>query len=207
MICVCDDKLLVFNLLLLMSVVACEMKEVLNFTAHERGTVKIQCPYVSKYKKDKKYLCRGECPRVNKDKVVESGSATQDDRFSLTDNKTAHVFTVTITDLRTEDQGKYWCGIKTGWGKKDDFTQIYLEIKHTVRVRGVIHVLAKNLPTKEETHSVCHYEEIICTDSYGLGLPVFGAIDPYDPHLTYSTTVLFQTTDHSEIYDSATVSS
>ncbi|KAK2909464.1 hypothetical protein Q8A67_005301 [Cirrhinus molitorella] len=137
MIRICDDKLLVFNLLLLMSVVACEMKEVLTFTAHERGKVEIQCPYDSIYEEHRKYLCRGECPRVYKNKVVESGSAAQDERFSLMDNKIAHIFTVTITDLRTEDRGKYWCGIETGSGKLDDFTQIHLEIKHMTRVSGV----------------------------------------------------------------------
>ncbi|RXN34760.1 polymeric immunoglobulin receptor-like protein [Labeo rohita] len=129
MIQLSDDKLLIFNLLLLMSVLACEMKEILTFTAHERGKVEIRCPYKSDYKEHKKYLCRGKCQILNKDKPVESESEAEDDRFSLIDDKSAHIFTVTITDLRTEDQGKYWCGVKTGWLKFDDFTQIHLEIK------------------------------------------------------------------------------
>ncbi|XP_073698628.1 LOW QUALITY PROTEIN: polymeric immunoglobulin receptor-like [Garra rufa] len=133
---ICEDKLLIFNLLLLMSVVACEMKEILTFTAHERGKVEIRCPYESKYEEHNKYLCRGKCPRLFKEKVVESGSAAQDERFSLTDDKTAHIFTVTITDLRTEDQGKYWCGIEIN-RKLDDLTQIHLEIVHVSRVSGV----------------------------------------------------------------------
>ncbi|KAK2909462.1 hypothetical protein Q8A67_005299 [Cirrhinus molitorella] len=133
---ICVDKLLVFNLLLLVSVVACEMKEIFTFTAHERGKVEICCPYQSKYKEHKKYLCRDECQRLYKDKVVESGSAAKDERFSLTDNKTAHVFTVTITDLRIEDRGQYWCGIETGFSKLDDFTQIHLKIKHVTSERA-----------------------------------------------------------------------
>uniref|UniRef100_A0A672L4X2 Immunoglobulin V-set domain-containing protein n=1 Tax=Sinocyclocheilus grahami TaxID=75366 RepID=A0A672L4X2_SINGR len=104
--------------------------EILTFTAHERGTVEIQCSYKSADEEHEKYLCRGKCPRLKKDKVVESGSAAQDKRFSLTDDKTAHIFTVTITDLRTEDQGQYWCGVKRGLGILDDFTEIHLEIKH-----------------------------------------------------------------------------
>lgn len=110
-------------------VLACEMK-ILTFTAHERGKVEIRCPYKSGYKENKKYLCRGECPILNKDKVIESGSAAQDKRFSLTDNKSAQIFTVTITDLRTDDQAKYWCGVNTGWFNKDNKREIYLEIKH-----------------------------------------------------------------------------
>uniref|UniRef100_A0A9J7XTF3 Immunoglobulin domain-containing protein n=1 Tax=Cyprinus carpio carpio TaxID=630221 RepID=A0A9J7XTF3_CYPCA len=127
---ICDDKLLIFQLLLLVSVLACETSEFLTFTAHEGGKVEIRCPYEAKYEEHKKYLCRGECPRVFKDKPVESESAAKDERFSLTDNKTAHIFTVTITDLRTEDKGQYWCGVKTGLFNHDYKREIYLEIKH-----------------------------------------------------------------------------
>uniref|UniRef100_A0A9J8CUJ1 Si:ch211-114l13.12 n=1 Tax=Cyprinus carpio carpio TaxID=630221 RepID=A0A9J8CUJ1_CYPCA len=136
MIQICDDKL-IFQLLLLVSVVACETKEILTFTAHERGRVEIQCPYESRYEAHEKYLCRGGCPRLYKDKVVESGSSARGERFSLTDNKTAHIFTVTISDLRTEDQGQYWCGVETGLRKWDVFTEIHLEIKHVSRVSGL----------------------------------------------------------------------
>ncbi len=110
-------------------VLACETK-ILTFTAHERGKVEIQCPYESGYKGNNKYLCRGECQYFNKDKVIESGSAAKDKRFSLTDNKSAQIFTVTITDLRTEDQAKYWCGVNTGWFNKDYKREIYLKIEH-----------------------------------------------------------------------------
>ncbi|XP_026109864.1 CMRF35-like molecule 5 [Carassius auratus] len=127
----CDDKLLIFQLLLLVSVMACETSEILTFTAHEGGRVEIQCPYEAKYEEYKKYLCRGKCPIVFiKDKPVESESAAKDKRFSLSDNKTAHIFTVSITDLRTEDRGQYWCGVKTGFGYFDYKREIYLEIKH-----------------------------------------------------------------------------
>ncbi|XP_016304282.1 polymeric immunoglobulin receptor-like [Sinocyclocheilus anshuiensis] len=164
MIQICDDKLLIFHLLLLVSVLACETSEILTFTAHERGNVDIQCPYESGYEEQKKYLCRGECPIViNKDKPVESESAAKDKRFSLTDNKTARIFTVTITDLRTEDQGKYWCGVKTGFGNYDYKREIYLEIKHVSRVSGV---------TGEHLKITCRYDnelkdnvKIICKAS------------------------------------------
>ncbi|XP_016418138.1 CMRF35-like molecule 1 [Sinocyclocheilus rhinocerous] len=163
MIQICDDKLLIFHLLLLVSVLACETSEILTFTAHERGKIEIQCTYESGYEEQKKYLCRGECPIVIKGKAVESESATQDVRFSLTDNKTARIFTVTITDLRTEDQGKYWCGVKTGFGSYDYKREIYLEIKHVSRVSGV---------TGEHLKITCRYEselkdnvKIICKAS------------------------------------------
>ncbi|XP_048051506.1 CMRF35-like molecule 8 [Megalobrama amblycephala] len=150
MILICDHKLLIFNLLLIMSVVACEMKEILTFTAYEGGKVEIRCPYESGYETHKKYLCRGKCPIHNKDIPVESGSAAKDERFSLTDNRTTHIFTVTITDLRTEDQGQYWCAVKrTGFLKKDLYTEIHLEIKH---VSGMVGVAGEPL------NFICNYE-------------------------------------------------
>ncbi|XP_073764466.1 uncharacterized protein si:ch211-114l13.12 isoform X2 [Danio rerio] len=133
MIHISEDKLLIFTLLILMTVVYSEMK---TFTGHEGGKVEIRCPYNAKYEEMEKYLCRGECPIYDKDIPVESGSEPVDKRFSLTDNRTAHIFTITITDLRTDDQGKYWCAVKTGIGSFDKYTEIYLEIKQVSRVSG-----------------------------------------------------------------------
>ncbi|XP_047659589.1 CMRF35-like molecule 8 [Tachysurus fulvidraco] len=97
-------------------------------TGYRGRSVQIKCPYESGYKDNKKYLCRGECPYGgNKDIPVESGSRAKDPRFSLYDNKTARVFTVTITDLRPEDGGTYWCAIERKL--KDIFTEIVLQVK------------------------------------------------------------------------------
>ncbi|XDV16612.1 hypothetical protein PO909_016251 [Leuciscus waleckii] len=147
MIQICDHKLLIF-LLLIMSVFACETTEILTFTGYEGGKVEIRCPYESGYEEQNKYLCRGECPVCNKDKVVESGSPAKDRRFSLTDDRTTHIFTVTITDLRTEDQGKYRCSVRTGLGKLDKYTEINLEIKPVFHMFGV---------TGEHLNITCHY--------------------------------------------------
>ncbi|XP_076842087.1 uncharacterized protein LOC143486122 [Brachyhypopomus gauderio] len=62
-----------------------------------------------------KYLCRGACSILSlksKDIPVQSGSAAKDERFSLNDDTAGRVFTVTITDLRSEDGGTYWCAIQ-----------------------------------------------------------------------------------------------
>ncbi|XDV16708.1 hypothetical protein PO909_016299, partial [Leuciscus waleckii] len=59
-----------------------------------------------------------------------------------------HIFTVTITDLRTEDQGKYWCGVKRGLGQHDVYTEIILEIKPVSVVSRV---------TGEHLNITCHY--------------------------------------------------
>ncbi|XP_017313243.1 CMRF35-like molecule 1 isoform X2 [Ictalurus punctatus] len=97
-------------------------------TGYRGRSVQIKCPYGSGYEEYKKYLCRGECPRVGYNDVpVRSGSPAKDTRFSLYDNTTAKVFTVTITDLRTEDGNTYWCGIeRTGY---DSYTELLLLVK------------------------------------------------------------------------------
>uniref|UniRef100_A0A3B1K7I6 Ig-like domain-containing protein n=1 Tax=Astyanax mexicanus TaxID=7994 RepID=A0A3B1K7I6_ASTMX len=91
------------------------------------SSTSVQCPYESGYEKYMKYLCRGECSSLswgNKDIPVKSGSTAKDQRFSLKDDTAARVFTVTITDLRSEDAGQYWCGIKRPFPKPNVYTEI-----------------------------------------------------------------------------------
>ncbi|RXN29552.1 CMRF35-like molecule 1 [Labeo rohita] len=89
----------------------------------------IRCPYESGYESYSKYLCKGECNIGNKNIMVESGSPAKDKRFTLTDNTTARVFTVTITDLRTEDAGQYWCAVKRTLPLHDIYSEIILQVK------------------------------------------------------------------------------
>ncbi|KAL7852137.1 hypothetical protein SRHO_G00179220 [Serrasalmus rhombeus] len=82
------------------------------------------------YKTSIKYLCRGECSALWRTKVipVQSGSA-EDQRFSLDDDTAARVFTITITDLRPEDGGRYWCGVKRPQPLPDLYTEILLLVE------------------------------------------------------------------------------
>ncbi|XP_053333576.1 CMRF35-like molecule 3 [Clarias gariepinus] len=103
-------------------------------TGYRGRSVQIKCNYTSGYKKNNKYLCRGECSTFSswdlKDVPVQSGSPDKDSRFSLYDDTTAKVFTVNITDLRPEDEGIYWCGIdQIG---PDKYTEILLLVKPEV---------------------------------------------------------------------------
>ncbi|KAL7852135.1 hypothetical protein SRHO_G00179200 [Serrasalmus rhombeus] len=58
----------------------------------------------------------------------QSGSA-EDQRFSLDDDTAARVFTITITDLRAEDGGTYWCGVKRPKPLPDLYTEILLLVE------------------------------------------------------------------------------
>ncbi|XP_048054317.1 uncharacterized protein LOC125273093 [Megalobrama amblycephala] len=101
-------------------------------TGHRRERVEIRCPYEPGYESNSKYFCRGDCLLSN-NIMVESGSPAKDERFSLTDDKKNRVFTVTITDLRAEDQGKYRCAVKRTFIADiflaDVYSEILLQIK------------------------------------------------------------------------------
>ncbi|XP_016361973.1 CMRF35-like molecule 1 [Sinocyclocheilus anshuiensis] len=79
-------------------------------TGHRGHRLDIRCPYESGYGSNSKYFCKGKCNFANI--MVKSGSPAKDQRFSLTDDTTARVFTITVTDLRTEDAGQYWSAVK-----------------------------------------------------------------------------------------------
>uniref|UniRef100_A0A672M9G8 CMRF35-like molecule 8 n=1 Tax=Sinocyclocheilus grahami TaxID=75366 RepID=A0A672M9G8_SINGR len=102
------------------------------FTGHKGDRFDIRCPYESGYESNPKYLCKGECKFGNKFIVVKSGSPAKDQRFSLTDDTTTRVFTVTITDLRTEDAGQYWCAVERTFST-DDYSEILLLVKQDKR--------------------------------------------------------------------------
>ncbi|KAL7852117.1 hypothetical protein SRHO_G00179020 [Serrasalmus rhombeus] len=99
-------------------------------TGYRGQSVQIRCPYSFLYKTSIKYLCRGECSALWRTKVipVQSGSA-EDQRFSLDDDTAARVFTITITDLRAEDGGTYWCGVKRPKPLPDLYTEILLLVE------------------------------------------------------------------------------
>ncbi|XP_035390474.1 CMRF35-like molecule 5 isoform X1 [Electrophorus electricus] len=78
-------------------------------TGYKGRSVQIRCPYKSGYETHLKYLCRGECYTFQTKNIPVDSKTAKDERFSLNDDTAARVFTVTITDLRSEDGGKYWC--------------------------------------------------------------------------------------------------
>ncbi|XP_052402927.1 CMRF35-like molecule 1 [Carassius gibelio] len=94
---------------------------------HRGERLDIRCSYESGYESNSKYFCKGECIFGFKDIIVKSGSPAEDERFSLTDDTTARVFTVSITDLRTEDEGRYWCGVERTLA--DVYSEIMLQVK------------------------------------------------------------------------------
>ncbi|KAK7161047.1 hypothetical protein R3I94_003886 [Phoxinus phoxinus] len=102
-------------------------------TGYRGERVDIRCSYQSGYETNSKYFCKEKCLIPGfKNIMVESGSPAKDERFSLTDDTTARVFTVTITDLRTEDAGQYWCAVQrtvADFSVTDGYSEIMLLVK------------------------------------------------------------------------------
>ncbi|KAF4075498.1 hypothetical protein AMELA_G00235070 [Ameiurus melas] len=142
-------------------------------TGYRGRSVQIKCPYDSGYEEYKKHLCRGKCPSVgNRDIPVRSGSPAEDTRFSLYDDTAAKFFTVTITDLRTEDGNTYWCGIERT--VRDIYTEILLLVQtEDPDISTSTHIMTPSLQA-ETTHSTGIRNYILI--STGAVLLVVGAL-------------------------------
>nr|XP_033814198.1 uncharacterized protein LOC117366660 [Geotrypetes seraphini] len=77
------------------------------------GSLSLQCQYEKDYKTQKKYWCKGE-KRIFCITLIgtESNSSATKGSFSISDDSTALMFTVTMERLTEADSGKYWCGIE-----------------------------------------------------------------------------------------------
>ncbi|XP_058628674.1 polymeric immunoglobulin receptor-like [Onychostoma macrolepis] len=100
----------------------------ISVTGYSGGGVRIRCRYDRKYTENAKYFCRGQWSKCTdlirtktKNEWVDSG------RFSLYDDTTAAVFTVTIRDLSEWDSGTYYCGTDI-YAKIDSYTEVNLKV-------------------------------------------------------------------------------
>ncbi|XP_062395870.1 CMRF35-like molecule 1 [Sardina pilchardus] len=106
---------------------------------YEGGELRVRCPYDKGYEKNRKYLNRVGSPHHSESKTLiqTSWSQTQaaEGRFSLSDDVTATVFTVTITGLTAEDSGKYECGVKR-YGHDDIRNELQVLVKQLENIIG-----------------------------------------------------------------------
>ncbi|XP_057188558.1 polymeric immunoglobulin receptor-like [Triplophysa rosa] len=136
-------------------------------TGYTGGAVTITCPYDRGYTSNEKYFCKGQKPVIPrrgwcsdlirtdvKDKWVKS------ERFSLYDDTTTSVFTVTITDLNEDDSDTYQCVVDiVGW------TDIYTEVKLTVREDDCCEKsISLSVPSGGSVNISCKYPQSHRTD-------------------------------------------
>ncbi|KAM4595793.1 CMRF35-like molecule 3 [Fundulus diaphanus] len=99
-------------------------EDVITVFGYEDSAAVVSCPYAEGYEDYEKYLCKADCG--SDDDVLITTSQRNKYKYSIDDDKRSRIFRVTISNLRFEDAGKYWCGVsRTG---KDLYTEVKLEV-------------------------------------------------------------------------------
>uniref|UniRef100_A0A4W6E1U7 Ig-like domain-containing protein n=1 Tax=Lates calcarifer TaxID=8187 RepID=A0A4W6E1U7_LATCA len=75
----------------------------------------MQCPYPPQHETNRKFLCKGDQHNNCTDMVTSQTSGQTDLRFTLQDDVSSSSFSVTITELKADDAGTYWCGSDSQW--------------------------------------------------------------------------------------------
>uniref|UniRef100_A0A8C4S0M1 Polymeric immunoglobulin receptor-like n=1 Tax=Erpetoichthys calabaricus TaxID=27687 RepID=A0A8C4S0M1_ERPCA len=98
----------------------------------EGGSVKIDCRYPQGFGNYQKYLTDNKWKLHNAlIRSTKPNTLVTDGRYSLYDNTSARVFTVTIKDLQMSDAGTYWCAVERTLN--DDYTEIRLTVQAGVK--------------------------------------------------------------------------
>ncbi|XP_062395609.1 polymeric immunoglobulin receptor-like [Sardina pilchardus] len=89
--------------------------------------INIQCKYLVENRGNIKHLCKQQNNIIETD-LIQSKPSEREQKYSLSDNTSANLFSVTIHELETKDAGIYWCGVRTGQGDVALISQINLQI-------------------------------------------------------------------------------
>uniref|UniRef100_A0A8C1P091 Immunoglobulin domain-containing protein n=1 Tax=Cyprinus carpio TaxID=7962 RepID=A0A8C1P091_CYPCA len=162
----------VFNLPLELMII---MKDAVIHEASVGGSASISCKHIRN--QTQKLFCRGDQPNICiRDGARVSSNKRINGRFSLTEETSAGVFTVKISDLREEDAGKYWCA------EESSGSFIFTEVQ--------LHVTREMISdTKRETSQETEKPEITSsgtetvqeTEKPGEPGIIVGRINPQDP--------------------------
>ncbi|CAM4449947.1 unnamed protein product [Leuciscus chuanchicus] len=121
-----------FTLLMIPGVVSS-----MSVTGYSGGGVNITCGYKKRYRDNKKYFCKGQWSQCrDRIKTNKKDKWVQKDRFSLYDDTSSSVFTVTIRDLREEDSGMYQCAVDKTI-EIDSYTEVRLRVLTGQQIRTV----------------------------------------------------------------------
>uniref|UniRef100_A0A3P9BFQ4 Immunoglobulin V-set domain-containing protein n=1 Tax=Maylandia zebra TaxID=106582 RepID=A0A3P9BFQ4_9CICH len=95
--------------------------------SYEGYSESISCPYESQYQNNLKYMCRGNQRSTCRRQALITSHMKN--KYRIHEDKTARIFTTTISDLHSEDAGQYWCGVtRTG---KDIYTEVNVMTANT----------------------------------------------------------------------------
>ncbi|KAG5837778.1 hypothetical protein ANANG_G00216300, partial [Anguilla anguilla] len=86
----------------------------------------VPCRYTG-YDKNENYWCKENILHCSD--LVKTDGTTKDERMSIRDNQTERVFSVTMKDLREEDNGWYKCGIDIPRWVDEMSPSVYISVK------------------------------------------------------------------------------
>ncbi|KAM9769772.1 polymeric immunoglobulin receptor-like isoform 2-T2 [Menidia menidia] len=97
---------------------------VIQVFGYEGTDVQVSCPYDEGYEDYEKYLCKNNCGSRD---VLITTSESNKTKYSISDDTKRRTVTVTISDVRSADAGKYWCAVRRRI--KDYFTEVKLQLR------------------------------------------------------------------------------
>ncbi|XP_022064167.2 polymeric immunoglobulin receptor-like isoform X2 [Acanthochromis polyacanthus] len=141
--------------------------------------VTLQCPYLPKHKNNRKFLCKGDHHKNCRD-VITSKS-----RFSMQDDVSSSLFSVTISGLEAGDAGTYWCVSDSQWGI-GNYTKIQLSVDVvlyvvvTVSAVSLIVIFALVIACKYKRHKVQGAEVNTYRSKPNTSEEAMGGVDIYE---------------------------
>uniref|UniRef100_A0A3B3XDH6 Immunoglobulin V-set domain-containing protein n=1 Tax=Poecilia mexicana TaxID=48701 RepID=A0A3B3XDH6_9TELE len=127
-------------------------EDLIHVFGYEGRSVTFSCSYGRSYKENEKYLCKNDCG--SRDVIITTKQ--KNDKYSIYDVKWNRVVKVTISDLRSHDAGKYWCGVTRQW-----YNDLYTEVRLPSKVRKhVTSVSDSNSSVKEPNAGVFIFRHV-----------------------------------------------
>ncbi|KAF6298224.1 CD300 molecule like family member b [Rhinolophus ferrumequinum] len=134
--------------LLLLSLPGCfSIRGPASVRGREQGSLTVQCRYDPKWKNYVKWWCKGAVWSSCQILVKTTGSEWKKDRVSIRDNQRDHFITVTMKELRRDDQDIYWCGIQR------QGTDLGVSIKVNIDPEGTVVTSSENLLSRTIANS------------------------------------------------------
>lgn len=106
----------------------------------------IICNYPAEYERNYKYFMKLGNDSI--ESILNTGTQSQKGRFSISDDRSAKVLSVNISDVREADEGVYYCGAADTVGSVQyysDFTRIQLHVRGetfifvVVKINEILH--------------------------------------------------------------------
>ncbi|KAI5109461.1 polymeric immunoglobulin receptor-like isoform X2 [Silurus meridionalis] len=111
-------------------------------TVQAGGDLNISCKYPESLRNYSKFLCKRHAAAVcpYKMSVKESRKDVNVGKFSLYDDRTEQIFTVSIRNVTKTDSGEFWCGAEAAWTSDHGYKVYFTQINLTVTASTVITV-------------------------------------------------------------------